>query len=145
MNDSDDLMDLLPIPGLEPPPDPPEVVAGKIAGEIFRPWYKEYYEGRYTQSIPHIMKVLKKVVLDLMLNGTTSKEDIAQALAHVGKSQQVVTPLTLQYSLSRLAKIQQTRDEAGMNGDMVPQEDFHKFLMHGISDDLDYGETGQEF
>lgn len=137
--------EFLPLPGLEPPPDSPEVVAGQIAGEIFRPWFKEFYEGRYTQPIPHLMKVLKQTVLDVVINGDTPKEDVVQALNHIGHSQQVVTPLTLQYALGRVARFVKARDEAGAHAGMVEPDEIQDFLMHGLKEGgVDYGHTGQE-
>jgi hypothetical protein len=136
--------DLLPLDGLPDEVETPEIRAGKIANSIFRPWFKEYYEGRYTQNIAHINKVLKQFVLDVVVNGQITESQVQDALAHVGKSQQVITPLTLQYALGRVKRVQEQRANAGMNAEMASELDFVQGQMHS-SDTKDYGKTGQEF
>lgn len=133
----------LPLDGLDVELETPESVAGKIANSIFRPWYKEYYEGRYTQSVGHITKSLKQFVLDLVVNGDETEETVRAALNHLGASQQVVTAPALQYALGLVKRRADARKHAGAFEDMVADEVFSDFLMN--SHEVDYGKSGMEF
>lgn len=77
----------------------PESKAGKIASEIFKRWYTAYYEGRYTQSVGHIVKVFKKAVL-----AKIDPYDIEWAANILGEKEQVVTEASLQFALSQVKK-----------------------------------------
>lgn len=133
----------LPIEGLEAPLETPEMKAGKIANDMFRPWYKEFYEGRYVQNVGHITRVLKKFVLDVVVNGKESPDMVNAALRHLGLAQQVVTEASLQYALGLAKKRDNSRQEAGAFEEMLPQEEFTDFLHN--AQNVDYGKSGSEF
>lgn len=102
----------LPVEGFELA-STPEEIAGKIANTIFRPWYKEYYEGRYTQSTAFIAKVLKQAVLSCVVNGDDNEELIARAMTLLGRKQQVVTDASMQYAISHTRQELKRRGDAG--------------------------------
>lgn len=135
----------LPIDGLvDVPLESDEEIAGKMANDLFRPWYKEFYEGRYTQSTGHITRELKKFILEVVVNGEETLETVRAAMRHIGLAQQVVTGASLQYALARAKRMAQVREEAGAHGDMIDENEFTDF-MHGSVDDIDYGATGSDF
>lgn len=103
----------LPLEGLDITPTPEET-AGKIANRIFRPWYKQYYEGRYTQSTPFIARVLKQTVLKCVVEGEDTEEIIIRAMQMLGLKQQVVTEASLQYSLSIARREAESRRKASV-------------------------------
>lgn len=122
----------LPVEGFELEPTPDEV-AGKIANTIFRPWYKEYYEGRYTQSTAFIAKVLKQAVLTCVVNGEDDQDVVVKAMSLLGRKQQVVTEASMQYALSHVRQEIKRRGSAGawktQDDATTPIEDFDSLFM----------------
>lgn len=124
---------MMTLPGFEPPPrDPKEVEqeeAGKIAHGIFQQWYDEFYEGRYTQRPAHIMRDLKKFVLDVVVRGDTTPEQVAEAMARLGRNISPVTSPALQYSLGRVQRLEQMKQDAGANANMAEEDVFADAVM----------------
>lgn len=134
---------MMTLPGFEPPPrDPKEIEqeeAGKIAHGIFQAWYDEFYEGRYTQRPAHIMRDLKKFVLDVVVRGETTPEQVAEAMARLGRNISPVTSPALQYSLGRVQRLEQMRQDAGANADMAEEDVFTDAVMRANDNDDKYG------
>lgn len=75
----------------------PDSLAGKMASEIFKRWYVQWYEGRYQQSIGHIIKELKKAIL-----AGIDPYDLEWSANILGEKQQVITAPSLQFALSQV-------------------------------------------
>lgn len=120
----------------EPIPEPeptPEAIAGQLANKIFRPWFKQFYEGRYTQSPSHINKVLRDTILELVVNGEEDLEIIRLAMFNIGATQKPVSPLVLQYSIGEAKKEMRRRGDQGAYQGMVSkQETYRDFAVHGL-------------
>lgn len=139
----------LPIDELEVIPEDNEAIAGKIANGIFRPWYKEYYEGRYTQPVGYITKTLKQAVLSVVVEGEEDEEVVRLAMNHLGQAQGVISPNSLQYAMGWARKYIQERKDAGAyaSDNLVPRESFTDFLNFkaGRGEEIDYGQPGDVF
>lgn len=85
----------------------PESKAGKAASEIFKRWYSKWYEGRYTQSVGHIIKVFKKA---LMLK--IPAYDLEWAANILGEKEQVITDASLQFALAEVKRYKTLNGEA---------------------------------
>lgn len=79
------------------PLETPESLAGKSAKNIFDEWYPKWYEGRYTQTPGHIMKILKEAILDKI-----DPYDLAWAMNLLGEKQQTVSKASLQFALAQI-------------------------------------------
>lgn len=112
----------------------PERVAGKLANSIFRPWYKQFYEGRYVQTTAHINKVLRDFVLAVVVNGDEDIENVRLAMHNIGATQRTVTPLVLQYSLAE-AKREVARNKSAGVHDFTKSDNFSDFMTRGAADE----------
>lgn len=91
----------------------PESKAGKAASEIFKRWYVQWYEGRYTQSVGHIVKVFKKAIL-----AKIPAYDVEWAANILGEKEQPITEASLQFAL---AEVKRYKDLHG-NSDNLPND-----------------------
>lgn len=131
--------------GIEVPEDP-SVEAGKVANAIFRPWYMEYYQGRYGQPIGSITAALKRFVLRTVIQGEHEVDDIKEAMKHLGIGQKVVTEMSLQYALDIVMKRRKAKANSGAFNEMADQEEFTNILHHTYEvSEEDYGTSGSEF
>lgn len=84
----------------------PESRAGKEASDIFKRWYVQWYEGRYTQSVGHIIKEMKKAIL-----AGIDPYDLEWAANILGEKEQVVTGPSLQFALSQVNRYKELNGE----------------------------------
>lgn len=77
----------------------PDSKAGKEASQIFRRWYVQWYEGRYTQSRGHIVKVFKNALL-----AKIPAYDLEWAANILGEKEQVITDASLQFALAEIRR-----------------------------------------
>lgn len=92
--------------------------AGHTAHEIFQAWYDKWYKDNYTQNQGVIMKVLK----DALLRGIPS-DDVRGGMEIIGRSKQVVSEASLQYSMVVARAQEKKKEDAGMYGDMSSEEE----------------------
>lgn len=85
----------------------PDSKAGKTASEIFKRWYVQWYEGRYTQSAGHIIKVFKKALL-----AKIPAYDLEWAANILGEKEQVITDASLQFALAEVKRYKDINGES---------------------------------
>lgn len=83
----------------------PESKASKLANEIFRSWYVQWYKDeqgnkRYTQSEAFIAKEIKKAVLDGI-----DPYQLEWAANILGQESKPINALNLQWSIARVRRI----------------------------------------
>lgn len=130
---SNDDGDLFASAGIDLPPTPPtpEEIAGKLSNTIFRPWYKQFYEGRYVQDKSHVAKVLRDFVLKVVVNGQEELSTVKLAMHNLGARQVTITPLALQYALGQ-AKAELIRLRNTGVVDSAHNASFEEFMVHGL-------------
>lgn len=124
--------------GLPAPKETDEEKAGKMAREVFRRWYGEYYVGRYTQKIPHIMKVLRDFILLHVIEHNRSLDDVSGALEVLGKQQSPITMPALQFGLSKHFALKKRREDAGANIEGSSRETFERITVNKADNDINY-------
>lgn len=85
----------------------PESKAGKQASEIFRRWYVQWYEGRYTQSRGHIVKVFKDALM-----AKIPAYDLEWAANILGEKEQVISSASLQFALAEIRRYKLANGES---------------------------------
>lgn len=126
-------------------PEDPSVQAGKVSNAIFRPWYKEYYEGRYGQSVGSIVATLKRFILRTVIEGDFEQEDVKDAIDHLGKGQKPVTEMSLQYALELTQKRKASKRNHGAFDNVFQDEDFQDIIQNTYdiqAEDYGTSETG---
>lgn len=92
--------------------------SGTETQRIFGKWYDAYYEGRYTQPVGQIMRVIK----DALLTGINADE-LERALSKMGAEQMPITQAAVQYGIVRIRKEDERRGNAGSFSEMFDGDD----------------------
>lgn len=98
---------------------PVDKQAGKDTQVVFNAWYEKWYKGRYTQSVGQIISVIKKALLDGF-----AVEELAAALEHLGRGQQVITAPSIQYAVQHVNRVAERRSMSGAHDDLIAEDEY---------------------
>lgn len=131
--------------GLPAPEETKEEKAGRLALDVFKRWYGEYYVDRYTQKVPHIMKILKEFILLHVIEHGRSIDDVYGALVVLGRQQSPITMPALQFGLSKYFTLKKKRENAGANIEGVNREAFGRITVNKADNKIDYDNYEGDF
>lgn len=99
LDEQDTLFDVLDVEEPEEAELTFEQIVSSQAKEVFDAWYENWYVGRYTQNVGHIIKTFKAG-----LEAGVTPDDLFYAANILGRDAKQITEFSLQWALSQVFK-----------------------------------------